>query len=99
MKIWDQIQKYNDGYWINESIHHNYSDEILEKYSYIEQISKKYFADQKGIVLLINKELSGSSSQDAEWKMSGWDKSKKSRLNKIVNKLFSLLDDLNDAEI
>lgn len=57
VKIWDLIQEYNSQYPVNRSIYGNYSDEILEKYSYVEEIKRKYHADQKDIILLIKKEL------------------------------------------
>lgn len=98
VKIWDLIQEYNSQYPVNRSIYGNYSDEILEKYSYVEEIKRKYHADQKDIILLIKKELDKWMNQDIEWKIAWWDKSRKSRLNKIVKELFSLIDDLADAD-
>ncbi len=98
-EIWNKIQEYNKENPESVMNYRRFSDDVLEKYSSIEKINRKYFTDQVDILLLINKELSGTSSQDIEWKISGWDKSKKSRLNKIVKELFSLLDDFNDAKI
>lgn len=60
------IQEYNFQYPVNRSIYGNYSDEILEKYSYIETINRKYHADQKDIILLLKKELNKGINQDVE---------------------------------
>jgi hypothetical protein len=98
-EIWNKVQEYNKENPESVMNYRRFSDEVLEKYSSVEKINRKYFTDQVDIILLINKELSGSSSQAIERKIAGWDKSKKSRLNKIVKELFSLIDDLNDAEI
>lgn len=66
MKLWDLMQEYNTKYPINRSLYSNFSDEILEKYSYIETINRKYFADQKDLVLLITQELNGDLDQSIE---------------------------------
>jgi hypothetical protein len=97
IKLWDLMQEYNTKYPINRSLYSNFWDEVLEKYSYIETINRKYFADQKDLVLLITQELNGDLDQSIEWKIKWWDKSKKSRLKRIVTELFSLLDDLSNA--
>ncbi len=95
--IWKDIEQYNKDYPMSRS-RRKYSDEVNEKYKSVEKIENKYFADQKGIRLLMIKELFGNLSPEEEMEINSWDKYKKSRLVRLNKVLFSLVQDLDEAE-
>ncbi len=95
--IWKDIVQYNKDYPISRS-RSKYSDEVNEKYKSVEKIENKYFADQKGIRLLMIEELFGKISPDENDEIKSWSKYKKHKLKKLTKTLFALIQDLEDTK-
>ncbi len=92
--IWNTMQKHNQKYPINKS----YSKIILERSALVDKIDTK-LADQKDILLLIDKVLFNDPNNKIEENLTFGDKSRKSKLKRIVRDLFSLLNQLNRWEL
>lgn len=97
-KIWTYIEKFNTDHPIKWSYTRSYTDETMKKFELVEQIGRKYNADQNGIRLLVKKEMLGNLTPEEEDEINGWSKYKKSRLTRLAHNLISLITDLDEAE-
>ena len=92
-KIWEDMQSFNRKYPLDRE-YKQYSQDVLDKYQHIQKANGMYFTDQKNIRLLIKQEIQGND-ESINNTINTWDKTKKSKLKKVVSNLFSLLDDIN----
>ncbi len=97
-KIWAYIEKFNSDHPIKRSYTRSYTDETMKKYELVEQIGRKYNADQNGIRLLVKKEMLGDLTPEEKKVINDWDKYKKSRLNRLAQNLISLITDIDEAK-